>query len=260
MNTPPSPAPLLASRRVLLTGGLGSLGQAQARRLRADGADVHVLDLPSPRGEAFAAELNQEAGERMGRVHFVALDLRDTAGAQTAVSELGRGLGGFDILINNAALITHKPFEEFSLAEYEEVMQVNSTAGFALTQALAPGMKAKRWGRIINFCSLTLNGRWEKYVPYVASKGAMLGQTKTLARALGPFGITVNAVSPGAIVSDAEQRVFGDKLQEYNDWVLENQSLKRRGQPQDVADLVAFLASGQSDFLTGQILSLDGGW
>src|SRR6218665_2046916 len=93
-------------------------------------------------------------GPGMGRVGFVAVDLRDMAGAQSTVRALEREQGSFDILINNAALITHKPFEEFSLAEYEEVMQVNSSAGFALTQAVAPAMKAKGWGRIINFCSL----------------------------------------------------------------------------------------------------------
>jgi len=246
----------LAQRRVLLTGGLGSLGQAQARKLLAAGADLCILDLPSPRGSVFVTALNQGAFEGQGRANFVEADLRELA----AVKALVEGLGTFDVLINNAALITHKPFEEFTLDEYEEVMRVNSAAGFALTQAVAPGMKAKGWGRIINFCSLTLNGRWEKYVPYVASKGAMLGQTKTFARALGPFGITVNAVSPGAINSDAEERVFGDKLAEYNAWVLENQSLKRRGQPEDIANLVVFLASEQASFISGQVINIDGGW
>src|SRR6218665_2390453 len=104
----------LASRRVLLTGGLGSLGQAQARRLRADGADVHIFDLPSPRGAALAVALNQEAGPGMGPA---GLDRRDVAGAQSAVGAREREQGSFDILINNGALIPHKPFEEFSLAE-----------------------------------------------------------------------------------------------------------------------------------------------
>lgn len=81
-------------------------------------------------------------------------------------------------------------------------------------------MKAKAYGKIVNFCSITLNGRWDGYVPYVASKGAMLGLTKLLARELGPHGITVNAVSPGAVVSEAEGRVFGERLKEYSDWIM----------------------------------------
>src|SRR6202008_3519412 len=103
----------------------------------------------------------------------------------------------------------------FSLPEYEDQIRVNSSAAFVLVQAVAPEMKAKGYGKIINFCSITLNGRWDGYVPYVASKGAMLGLTKSLARELGPHGIRVNAISPGAVVSDAERRVFGDKLEDY---------------------------------------------
>ncbi len=97
---------------------------------------------------------------------------------------------------------------------------MNSSAAFALTRACAPGMKAKCWGRVINLTSLTLNGQWDGYVPYVASKGAMLGLTKGLARELGPHGITVNAIAPGAVVSEAENRVFADRLAQYNQWVL----------------------------------------
>ncbi len=141
----------LASRRVLLTGGLGSLGQAQVRKLRAAGADVYILDLPSPRGDELAEALNSETGAGMGHVTFVPADLRELASAQALVSDLGHEIGGFDILINNAALITHKPYDEFTLSEYEDVMRVNSTAGFALTQAVTPMMKANGWGRIINF-------------------------------------------------------------------------------------------------------------
>ena len=168
--------------------------------------------------------------------------------------------GGIDILVNNAALIINKPFESFSLEEYEDQVRVNSSAAFALTRAVAPAMKAKAYGKIINFCSVTLNGRWDGYVPYVASKGAMLGLTKTLARELGPHGIRVNAISPGAVVSEAEARVFADRLQQYNDWILENQCLKARIQPGAVADLALFLVSPAADMITGQNIHVDGGW
>jgi NAD(P)-dependent dehydrogenase (short-subunit alcohol dehydrogenase family) len=121
-------------------------------------------------------------------------------------------------------------------------------------------MKRKGYGKIVNFCSVTLNGRWEGYVPYVASKGALFGLTKALARELGPHGICVNAVSPGAVVSEAEARVFADRLKQYNEWIIENQCLKSRIQPENVADLVLFLVSPASDMITGQNIHVDGGW
>jgi len=248
----------LNNKVVLLTGGLGSLGRAQAVKLAAEGAHVQLLDRPdAPRAKEITAEL---AAEACGRITYVGCDLNRLPEAEAQVADLAKTVGGFDILINNAALIINRPFEEFSLAEYEEQIRVNSSAPFALVRACAPGMKAKGGGAIVNFCSVTLNGRFSGYVPYVASKGAMLGLTKTFARELGPFGIRVNAVAPGAIVSEAEVRVLGDKLKEWETWVLENQCLKKRIQPRDVADLVHFLVSPASSMISGQNFAIDGGW
>ncbi|SFO65206.1 NAD(P)-dependent dehydrogenase, short-chain alcohol dehydrogenase family [Mesorhizobium sp. NFR06] len=248
----------LAGRKVLLTGGLGSLGRAQAVTLARAGARVLVLDRPEiADGPKIVSALAAEAG---GDIAFVGCDLNRLGEAESAVAALAENEGGIDILINNAALIINRPFEEFSLTEYEDQIRVNSSAAFALVRACAPGMKAKAYGKIVNFCSITLNGRWDGYVPYVASKGAMLGLTKSLARELGPHGIRVNAVSPGAVVSEAEARVFGDRLKEYNDWILENQSLKKRIEPENVADLVLFLVSPASDMISGQNIAIDGGW
>lgn len=248
---------VLSGRSVLLTGGLGSLGRAQAVTLARAGARVLVLDRPDiAQGPDTAAALAHEAG---GDVSFVGCDLNRLADAETTVASLAVQ-DGIDILINNAALIINRPFEEFSLAEYEDQIRVNSSATFALARACAPGMKAKGYGKIVNFCSITLNGRWDGYVPYVASKGAMLGLTKSLARELGPHGIRVNAVSPGAVVSEAEARVFGDRLKQYNDWILESQSLKTRIEPHHIADVVLFLVSPASDMISGQNIAIDGGW
>jgi NAD(P)-dependent dehydrogenase (short-subunit alcohol dehydrogenase family) len=249
---------ILSDRVVLLTGGLGSLGRAQAATFAKAGARVLLLDRPeNTEGPRIASELGE--GDE-GLITYVGCDLNRLSEAEATVKALAEAEGGIDILINNAALIINRPFEDFSLAEYEDQIRVNSSAAFALARACAPGMKVKGYGKIVNFCSLTLNGRWDGYVPYVASKGAMLGLTKSLARELGPHGIRVNAVSPGAVVSEAEERVFGDRLQEYHDWILGNQSLKARIEPQHVADLVLFLVSPASDMISGQNIGIDGGW
>ncbi len=243
----------MKGKHVLLTGALGTLGRAQAEALSAAGARLTLLDLPGAQasGEAYAASLTQ--------ARYLGLDLNRLDATQQAVMALCAD-DPVDILINNAAMIINRPFEEFTLDEYEDQVRVNSSAAFALIQAVAPGMKARRYGKIVNFCSLTLNGRWDGYVPYVASKGAMLGLTKTLARELGQHGIRVNAVSPGAVVSEAEVRVFGERLQQYHNWILENQCLKTRIEAAHVADLVLFLVSPASDLITGQNLAIDGGW
>lgn len=234
-------------RRILLTGGFGSLGRAQAERLQADGGRVTILERPGigdpGQAEALGASL-------------LPCDLADLAAAQAAV----RAAGPFDVLINNAALIINRPYDRFALDEYEAQIRVNSSAAYALSVVCAEGMRAAGWGRIVNFTSVTLRGVIDGYVPYVASKGALLGLTVSLARELGPYGITVNAVAPGAVVSEAEARVFGEKAGEYSDWVIGQQALKRRLLPEHVAALVAFLVSDEAAMVTGQNIGIDGGW
>jgi NAD(P)-dependent dehydrogenase (short-subunit alcohol dehydrogenase family) len=252
---------MLEGHRILVTGALGSLGSAQCELLTRQRPDrLVLLDRPtsataSPDGEARAAALSAATGVRCD---FIGHDLGDLA----ATEDLARTLGtdGIDIVICNAAIIVNRPFEDFSVLEYEEQLRVNAGSVFSLVRGLAPSMKARRGGRVVTFSSLTLNGRWDGYAPYVASKGAVVGLTRSLARELGPFGIRVNAVAPGAVVSDAERRVFGSRLEQYNDWIVENQSLKDRIRPEDVADLVLFLVSDHSRMITGQEFGINGGW
>lgn len=245
-------------KKVLLTGALGSLGRAQSEAFSGAGASIVLWDRPGHAdGADFAAKMEARAG---APCFYVGCDLNDLRASEAKARELSDVRGAIDILINNAAIIINKPFEDFSLEDYEDQIRINSSSAFALVRAVAPGMKSKGYGKIVNFCSVTLNGRWDGYVPYIASKGAMLGLTKSLARDLGPHGVRVNAISPGAVVSEAEARVFGDRLKQYNDWILENQCLKQRIQPAAIADLVLFLASPASDMITGQNIAIDGGW
>jgi NAD(P)-dependent dehydrogenase (short-subunit alcohol dehydrogenase family) len=232
----------LGGKRALITGGLGTIGRAMARRFQHAGAQVTVLDRPG--------------GTAPPGLGWIGADLGNLSATLRAVETSAP----FDILVNNAALILNRPFEQVSIEDYEQEIRVNSTAAFALVRALSPAMKARGWGRIINLTSVTLNGQWDGYVPYVASKGALLGLTKALARELGPHGITVNAIAPGAVRSEAEDRVYADRLSEYNDWILAHQCLKTRIEPEDIADAALFLASDRARRITGQTIHVDGGW
>jgi NAD(P)-dependent dehydrogenase (short-subunit alcohol dehydrogenase family) len=236
----------LDGKRVLVTGGLGTIGRALVGGFAGAGAAVTVLDRPGGAAPAGAG--------------WIGADLGDLRGASEAVGAAIAADGGFDVLVSNAALIVNKPFEAFSIAEYEEQIRVNSSALFALAQVCAPAMRAKGRGRILCMTSVTLNGQWHGFVPYVASKGALVGLVKVLARELGGEGITVNAISPGAVKSEAEDRVFADRLEEYQDWIIEHQCLKARVEAEDVAALAVFLASDRARMITGQNIHVDGGW
>jgi NAD(P)-dependent dehydrogenase (short-subunit alcohol dehydrogenase family) len=191
---------------------------------------------------------------------YFGCDLNDLNATEAAATALCAEVGGVDILINNAAFVVNKPHEAFSIAEYETEVRINSSAAFVLSRACSQAMKAKRAGKIINLTSLTLTGHWEGFVPYVASKGASYGLVKAMSRELGHHGINVNGICPGAVLSDAEFRHFGDRAEEYDRWILERQSLKRRILPEDIANLAVFLSSSQADPITGQDIHCDGGW
>ncbi|MEZ5670128.1 MAG: SDR family oxidoreductase [Alphaproteobacteria bacterium] len=245
---------MLTGKTVLITGALGTIGQALVARYSEEGAQVIASDRPD----------TDHAEERLARlgtgVRYFGCDLNALDAAEAAVTGLADEVGGIDILVNNAATVVNKPYEAFSIAEYEEEVRVNSTAAFVLSRACAVHMKRKKYGKIVNLTSLTLTGHWEGFVPYVASKGAMYGLVKSMARELGHHGINVNGISPGAVVSKAEWRHFGDKREAYHQWILERQSLKRRIEPVDIANLAVFLSSPQADLITGQNIQCDGGW
>ncbi|HWP66522.1 MAG TPA: SDR family oxidoreductase [Candidatus Limnocylindria bacterium] len=246
----------LDGKAILVTGGAGGLGAETAAVLRSAGARVVIHDREAERGAVVAAAIN--ASGAFPPVRFVAGDLGDLPTARATVLALDAEVGGFYGLVNNAAVIPLRPIADYTIAEYEEIQRVNAHAAFVLTQALAPSMAARGGGAVVNLCSITLGGEWANFVPYVASKGALLGMTRALARELGPAGIRVNAVSPGAIPTDAE-RVHPNP-EGYARWVLERQSLKFRGTPRDVAEAVLFLLSDRSRFISGQNLNVNGGW
>lgn len=249
----------LENKKVLITGALGSLGRAETEKMLNAGACVYMLDLDEHQGLEYLDKLKNKFGLSVN-AHYLAVDLSNIEQSYKTVKQLCDAVDGIDILVNNAAIMPHGPLEDISFEIFEKTLQINACAAFALIKAVLPHMKDKKQGRIINFCSITMNGNWGDYSPYITSKGAILALTRTLARELGPWNILVNSIAPGAIPSEAEQRVFGDEWEKYNSWVLTNQSLKHRGEPDDIGDMVVFLSSHYSKFITGQNIHVNGGW
>jgi len=247
----------LAGKTALVTGATGGLGVAQSEGLARAGATVLMLDVKGPEE---ADKLNARLPEGAGRVRFVHCDLAAPQAAQDLVRGLDAEVGGIDVLINNAAINPLKPIDGYDLAEWQRVQDINATSAVALAQAVVPSMKRKGWGNIVNITSVTLNGGWGDFTAYVASKGTLLGLTRAMARELGAFNIRVNCVSPGAIPTELERTVWAGQLDTYVKFLLDHQALKYRGSPEDISNAILFLISDQARFITGQNLSVDGGW
>ena len=244
------------ARTVLLTGAAGGLGSVVAAEMVRAGDRVLLLDRPESRGQAVATGI--DASARGGKTRFVPCDLADLDGTRRVVEDLVEDEGGVDVLVNAAAIYPSRAFADYSTDEWQRVQRINVDAAFVCAQVVAPRMRVKGFGRIINVASVTFFGGWARLAPYVTSKGALVGLTRALARELGPDGITVNTIAPGAFPTDAE-RIHPDP-EAYRKFILDGQAIKRRGDPVDVAHVVMFFASERSGFITGQLLCVDGGW
>ncbi|MFU8865437.1 MAG: SDR family NAD(P)-dependent oxidoreductase [Rhodobacterales bacterium] len=245
---------VLAGKRVLYTGAAGGLGHQTTLALLAAGAEVFALDRDHSKNESL---LTDTPADKASRLHLLEMNLTDQATLETRLSAITRQ-APLDVVINNAAIYPSKPFEDYSMEELRLVHQVNVEAALICTRSALPGMRAQGWGRIINVTSITLTGGWENLAPYVQSKGALLGLTRAWAREFGKWGITCNAIAPGAFPTDAE-KIHPDP-DAYTRFVLDHQAVKRRGTPDDIAAAILFLTSDSAGFITGQSLAVDGGW
>lgn len=245
----------IAGKTILYTGAAGGLGLATTLAFLARGATVVAVDHNTEKVAALEAAVPADARDRL---HVLRSDLSDLGSFREDIGVAAGSVGGYDIVINNAAIYPAKPFEEFTIEEHQAVQRVNVDAGIVAVQVALPHMRAKQWGRIINVSSVTFYGGWALLSPYVASKAALVGLTRAWAREFGPYGVTVNAIAPGAFPTDAE-KIHPDP-EGYTRFVLERQAVKRRGTPLDIANALAFLASDEAGFITGQTLNVDGGW
>jgi len=246
----------LEGRVAIVTGAGGGLGEGICSALAQApaGAAVAAVDVARDKAERVAERVSRN-GARC--VAFEA-DVSDRSSVEEMTERVTGEFGGVDILVNNAAIYPIRPWTEIREEEWDEVLAVNLKGYFLCARAVFPHMKVQGHGRIINVASITFFIGFANLLDYVSSKGGVVGFTRTLAREVGPEKITVNAVSPGAFPTDAEK--IHPNPDEYNRWVLDQQSIKRRGTPEDVGNLVAFLASDAASFITGQTIEIDGGW
>lgn len=246
----------LAGRVAVITGGGHGIGRCYAERYAAEGARIAVLDIDEPAAKAVAAELQDKGFSAVGR-H---VDVSDEASTTTAVDAVIAEFGKVDILMNNAAIfstidMSRVPFDELKIDEWNRLMAVNVTGTWLMARAVAPNMRQNKYGKIINIGSGSLF-KGTSPVHYVASKGAVYGFTHSLARELGGFGITVNCLCPGNTISEADPSEAD--LARHHKTAL-TRVIQREQVPDDILGAAVFLASTDSDFITGQTLVVDGG-
>jgi 3-oxoacyl-[acyl-carrier protein] reductase len=240
----------LDGRVAIVTGAAQGLGRAFAARLSADGARVVVADRNGPK----AAVVAEEVGG-----HAVQVDVADQASVAAMADQVVGWFGRVDILVNNASLFSTlrmRPFDEIPVDEWDEVMAVNVRGTFLCTRAVVPAMRAAGYGKVVNISSATVWIGRPDYLHYVTSKAAVIGMTRALATELGPYNITVNAVTPGATQTEIPRATLTPEQAER---IVAGQAIKRREVPADLVGVVSFLSSSDSDFMTGQTLNIDGG-
>lgn len=238
----------------VVTGGGQGLGRAFCRAL-AERTPVAVVDLDEHRAAAVAFEITDAGGEAVS----VVADVADPSGLEKMVAEVTASIGPPAVLVNNAAIFSTLrvgPFTDIALDDWRRVVEVNVSGAFFACRAVVPAMVERGYGKVINIGSATIWSGRPGYLHYVTSKAALLGFTRALASEVGPSGVRVNIVTPGSTRTEIERETITDADREQ---MAEQTALRRVQVPEDVVGAVVFLASVDSDFITGQAINVDGG-
>jgi gluconate 5-dehydrogenase len=243
----------LSGKIALVTGAYRGLGFAIAQGLARAGATV-VLN---GRKQATLDEAAQKLREQKLTVSTAAFDVTDRDAITKAVAKIAGEHGAIDILFNNAGIQRRGAFADFPQEQWDEIIATNLTAPFAMSQAVLPGMIAKKSGKIVHIASLMSELARPTVVPYIAAKGGVRQLTRGMAVELAPHGIQVNAIAPGYFATEMNRALIDNA--EFNAWVCKRTPAGRWGQPDELAGLGVFLASGASSYITGQMFAVDGG-
>ncbi|MBY8875782.1 3-oxoacyl-ACP reductase FabG [Micromonospora sp. PLK6-60] len=244
-------------RTAIVTGGAGGIGAAVARRLARDGLAVAVLDLSE---EDCAGTLDSIAADG-GSAMAVGADVADEAAVTAAVARVVAELGPPTVLVNNAGIGPSTPLVEMSTAQWDRVIGVDLRGPFLVTRAVCPYLIDAGWGRVVNMSSISAVGDADR-VDYGSAKAGLIGFTKSLARQLGPHGVTANAIAPGFVVSDmtrASARRLGLDFAEFQRRAVRSIPVGRVGRPEDVAHTASYLVSPEAGFVSGQVVYVAGG-
>ena len=245
----------LANRTVFITGGGSGIGAAFTRAFAGQGARVGFADIAEEASRALVAQIQKEA--RTAPL-FIACDLRDIAALQAAIEKIRGELGDIGVLINNAGNDDRHAMDQVTPAYWDERMSVNLRHMFFAAQAVAPQMKRLGGGAIINLGSIIWRLKHTGLPVYNVIKASVTGLTRVLAREFGPFGIRVNTISPGAVWTERQIKLW--YTPEVEKEVMAGQCLKTRVLPSDVANMALFLASDAAEQCTAQDFIVDGGW
>ena len=251
----------LKDKVVIVTGGAQGIGRAYSLGMAGEGAKLVLADINLDKAEATAKEIRAKGREALP----LKTDVSSVESTQEMAKKTVEGFGRIDVLVNNAAIlekirISRRPFYELDLKEWDRVIAVNLTGTLLATRAVFPQMKAQKKGKIINITTSGFFFGNPNYVHYVASKGGVIGLTRAMARELGDFNINVNCIAPGATRSeDPSDKVAYEERTKKLTKFAEKLCLKRVQQPEDLVGTAIFLASSDSDFVTGQTIVVDGG-
>ena len=243
----------LTGKVALVTGAYRGLGYAMAKGLAEAGAKV-VLNGRTPEKVASAAQSLRERGCDASSVVF---DVTDREAVHAGVRAIESQHGRIDVLINNAGIQRRHPLVDFAQEDWDAIVATNLTAPFVVSQAVLPGMIARREGKIIHVASLMSELARPTVVPYTAAKGGVRQLTRGMAVELAPHNIQVNAIAPGYFATELNRALIDDV--EFNAWVCKRTPAGRWGEPPEIAGLAVFLASPAANYITGQMLVIDGG-